>query len=123
MATYSFNSYKLAGAIHNYSIQYNLEANLLISIAYIESRFQRHAISSVGCLSYFQINSKAHSIDYTRIHEEYYNTRWGSMILVDQLHKYDNNELLALNGYNGWASYKNPYANNVLKIKRRLDKI
>ena len=118
---YAFDSYKLAGAIYNKSIKHNLEINLLISMVKIESHFYKYAVSSADCHSYFQINATVHNIDRKRIYEEYYNAEWGCAILNDKLRQYKKLKL-ALNGYNGWASEKNDYANIVLKVKKKLDK-
>ena len=113
---------ELAIAIDHYSGKYDIDENLLISIACVESSFEKYAKSSVGCLGYFQINPHAHSIDKSIIYTADYNTRLGCQIFLQKMEIFEDNQLLALNSYNGWASKSNPYAKKVLKIKNNLDK-
>ena len=117
------NIYRLAGAIYRQSKKYNVESDLIISIAYVESRFKKYARSYVGCDGYMGIYSDLHNVDKSRIYDAEYNVKWGCLIFVDKLNRFDDNEHMALNAYNGWASYSNSYANDVYKVKNKIKKV
>jgi soluble lytic murein transglycosylase-like protein len=110
----------LSTAIYFYSNKYNIDKDLLISIAFVESSFRKYAKSEAGCLGYFQINPNVHNINHKLIYNEYYNTKWACKILKQNLKIFNNNYVLALNAYNGWASIHNGYASKVLNLAIQL---
>jgi soluble lytic murein transglycosylase-like protein len=112
---------ELATSIYKYSKLYNYDPNLMLSIGFIESSFNKKAISSANCRSIFQVNPAVHPVDINKIHNIDYNTKWGYLIFNDNMRKYKNNLVLALNGYNGWPSLRNPYATKVLAIYDKLN--
>ena len=109
----------LSYAIWLYSNKFNLDENLLISIANYESKFYKYSRSNKGCLGYFQLNPKAHKLDMNKIYDEYYQTEMACRILLYKCRFYKNIRNV-LNAYNGWVNRKNTYADEVLSLRNIL---
>jgi len=105
---------KLSKAILKYSKQYNISSDILISIAYIESKVNKYARNK-NCIGIFQLNSGVHKLDPNLKYDEDYQTMKACEILSWFINRYKN-ITLALNGYNGQVNYKNGYANKVSNI-------
>lgn len=109
-------------AINKYSLQYNIDKYLLISIAYVESRINKYAHSSIGpsCIGIFQLNERAHKLDHNLKYDEDYQVNKACEILVYYKNIYGDNTMRVINGYNGRASSENPYYNKVMRTYNKL---
>jgi len=113
----------LAASIYKYSYFHNVDEDLLIAIAMVESSFNKYAINNAKtCHGIYQINVTVHPVNKNKIYDIEYNTMWGTMIIKDKMRQY-NNLKSALNSYNGWVSNKNPYANDVLSYVKKIENI
>jgi hypothetical protein len=111
---------ELAGAIYDNGYEYDLDFDLLVSIAFQESEFVQKAVSPAGCLGYFQINVKAHPVDLNRIYDAHYNTALGCRVLTWKIRAYNGNIHKALDAYSNWTPN---YAKQVLQRQERLKNI
>ena len=111
---------ELAGAIYDNGYEYDLDFDLLVSIAFQESEFVQRAVSPAGCLGYFQINVQAHPVDLSRIYDAHYNTALGCRVLTWKIRAYKGNMPKALGAYSNWTPN---YAKQVLQRKERLKNI
>lgn len=111
---------ELAGAIYDNGYEYDLDFDLLVSLAFQESEFVQKAVSPAGCLGYFQINVKAHPVDLSRIYDAHYNTALGCRVLTWKIRAYNGNIHKALSAYSNWTPN---YAKQVLQRKERLKNI
>lgn len=108
---------KLSKAILKYSKQYDISPDILIGIAYVESKMNKYARNK-NCIGIFQLNESVHKLDPNLKYDEDYQTMKACEILSWFINRYKN-ITLALNGYNGWANYNNQYAikiNNIINI-------
>lgn len=116
----------LSYAIYFYSQKYDqISKELLISLIYQESTFNKYAISYVnsnkGCVGYGQINEDWHQMNQDLKYDPFYNLGWMTKIYLKYYKKYNGNEILALNKYNGWGDYNNPYGHNIIRRKKFLE--
>lgn len=111
---------ELACAIYDNGYEYDLDFDLLVSIAFQESEFVQKAVSPAGCLGYFQINVKAHPVDLNRIYDAHYNTSLGCRVLTWKIRAYKGNMHKALSAYSNWTP---DYAEQVLKRQEKLKKV
>jgi len=118
---------KLAFYIIYYGEKYplvnNEVLNIMTSIPAVESTYYKYAIGSVGERGYYQIHP-VHLKQFNKktIHlafGEQFQVKEAYRILMEQVEKYDR-IAKALNGYNGWASLRNPYYG---KIQRKVNMI
>lgn len=109
---------KLSKSLYKYSKQFNIDSNILIGMAYSESRINKYATSGskFKCIGIFQLNETVHNLDNSLKYDEDYQTLKACEILSYTMNKHKGNITLALNAYNGWASYNNKYANKVLNV-------
>lgn len=104
----------LSTSIYRYGIQYDINPLLLLSIARLESHFRKKIEGPGNCWGYFQINLNYHKVSQNFLNDTYEQTRKACEIYTyfREIHK--GNVVNTLNGYNGWANQKNPYAQKVL---------
>lgn len=112
------NAKRLSQAIYIYSDEYNINPNVLISIARIQSNFQQYVISNSNCIGYFQLNANVHKLNYEYIYDQFYQTNKACWIF-SQFRKIAHNDLIkSLNLYNG--SLNNNYGSLVMRYYSSL---
>lgn len=119
---------KLSYYIHYYGKKYcenKIIQDIMISLPYVESTYGKYAIGKAGEVGYYQI----HPIHITKsdmksgnIFDEDFQVRNAYLILNENFERYKKVKL-AINGYNGWASFENPYYDKVFVPLERIKNI
>ena len=96
---------KLADAVFDSSLQYNIDSDLVLAIAHEESRFNSKAVSVVGAIGVMQVMPFwADKLDWVENPDDLYvienNIRAGTFILSEYLKLFKGNQKLALLAYN-----------------------
>jgi soluble lytic murein transglycosylase-like protein len=109
---------KITAAVFNQSRTHGFNPYLVMAIIFVESRFDRHAVSRKGAYGLMQVNypvwKNQLNIDFKRITQVEYNIELGLTILKGYLHETSGDILKALALYNN--GYKNASSNYQDKI-------
>jgi soluble lytic murein transglycosylase-like protein len=101
---------RIIDAVFSLSRKYELNPYLVMAVIFVESRFDRHAVSKAGAYGLMQINyavwKDALKIDFRKITQVDYNIELGLTILKGYLRETSGDMLRAL------LLYNNGYRNN-----------
>lgn len=119
------DAYELAEAVYTYGRKYNHDPLLLLGIVRVQSCFQKDVISKSNCRGYFQINYNVYSDKVTQnfLEDTFQQAHMACYVLQYTRGFAKDNVVKMLNGYNGWWSDSNPYANKVLRYKKQYEEI
>jgi soluble lytic murein transglycosylase-like protein len=102
---------KITDAVFNLSRKHDLNPYLIMAVIFVESRFNRHAVSKAGAYGLMQINyavwKNALKIDFKKITQVDYNIELGLTILKGYLRETSGDILRALLLYNNGYRYGN----------------
>jgi hypothetical protein len=109
---------RITQAVFSQSRKHGFSPYLVMAIIFVESRFDRHAVSRKGAYGLMQVNypvwKNQLNIDFKRITQVEYNIELGLTILKGYLHETSGDILKALALYNN--GYKNASSNYQDKI-------
>jgi soluble lytic murein transglycosylase-like protein len=102
---------KITASVFRQSRKHGFNPYLVMAVIFVESRFNRHAVSRAGAYGLMQVNypvwKNQLSIDFKRITQVDYNIELGLTILKGYLHETSGNILRALILYNNGYKYTN----------------
>jgi soluble lytic murein transglycosylase-like protein len=102
---------KITNSVFNQSRKLGFNPYLVMAVIFVESRFNRHAVSKAGAYGLMQVNypvwKNQLGIDFKRITQVDYNIELGLTILKGYLRETSGDILRALILYNNGYKYKN----------------
>jgi soluble lytic murein transglycosylase-like protein len=102
---------EITGAVFNLSRKHGFNPYLVMAIIFVESRFDRHAVSRAGAYGLMQVNypvwKEKLNIDRRRLTQVDYNIELGLTILKSYLHETKGDIIKALILYNNGYKYTN----------------
>jgi len=119
---------KLAYYIYYYGEQYDnseLLEDIMISLPYVESTYNKYALGKAGEIGYYQIHPihiNKEKLKMNIIYSEKYQVKKAYQILNEKFNVFSSMQY-AINGYNGWASKNNPYYGKVVIQLKKIKSI
>jgi soluble lytic murein transglycosylase-like protein len=102
---------KITDSVFNQSRKHGFNPYLVMAVIFVESRFNRHAVSKAGAYGLMQVNyqvwKKELNIDFKKITQVDYNIELGLTILENYLKETSGDIMKALILYNNGYKYAN----------------